>query len=306
MMMMMNMTCDDDDDDESIDNDGGDDDRVDNDHITNPNRGHPSLSVRKNLNLLAQVWKRHTQFMNHTGDIVREVRRRIHPELCTKAWCKMFEMLHTFELLPTVAFAQRRPVRTLHVCEAPGAFICATNHFLRVQQSDVPVDWDWLALSLNPYYEGNDLGAMIDDDRFLSETEDHWYFGADDSGNIMHRENVTSLWARLRERFQGEVDMVTGDGSVDCSSDPNDQESIVAGLHMCEAICALGVLRKGGSFVLKMFTLFEHQSWSLVYLLCCAFTTVDIHKPATSTQGNAEVYIICQVRVTVVTTTRQR
>eukprot|EP00960_Hanusia_phi_P020840 614216-Hanusia_phi.AAC.1 len=65
--------------------------------------------------------------------------------------------------------------------------------------------------------------------------------------------------------------LVTADGSVDCSGTPAEQESIVAQLHFCEAVAAIGSLAKGGSFVLKMFTLCEHSSIALVYLLSCFF-----------------------------------
>lgn len=37
--------------------------------------------------------------------------------------------------------------------------------------------WDWLAVSLNPYFEGNDAGAMIGDDALMKQTLDHWCFG---------------------------------------------------------------------------------------------------------------------------------
>lgn len=39
----------------------------------------------------------------------------------------MYEMLHYFKLLP----ADNPRVSTMHVCEAPGGFIAATNHYLR-------------------------------------------------------------------------------------------------------------------------------------------------------------------------------
>jgi hypothetical protein len=96
-----------------------------------------------------------------------------------------------------------QPFRTVHVCEAPGAFICATNfyHTRRNEKRDPRLprrQWEWTGLSLNPYYEGNDQEAMDDDDRLIIETLDRWYFGIDNSGNILKPDNIKDLWRRIR------------------------------------------------------------------------------------------------------------
>lgn len=44
--------------------------------------------------------------------------------------------------------------------------------------------------------------------------------------------------------------------------------------------------------LLKMFTLYELSSWSLLYVLSCCFESLDIFKPATSKEGNSECYVI--------------
>lgn len=67
----------------------------------------------------------------------------------------------------------------------------------------------------------------------------------------------------------------------------------MAPLHYCEAAAALLMLGPGGSLVLKMFTLYEHSSVCLLYLLNCCFASVSVFKPATSKSGNSEVYVVC-------------
>ena len=92
----------------------------------------------------------------------------------------------------------------------------------------------------------------------------------------------------------GAVHLVTADGSIDCQSDPGRQESLVSDLHMAETVAALNMLTAGGDFVIKLFTIFESETVCLLYLLACSFSKVEIFKPATSKEGNSEVYVICK------------
>ena len=61
----------------------------------------------------------------------------------------------------------------------------------------------------NPHYEGNDLGYMINNDRFIIGTLDHWDFGDDNTGDLMRQENLAKLIDRSSQL--GEVDLVTSD-----------------------------------------------------------------------------------------------
>ena len=111
---------------------------------------------------------------------------------------------------------------SVHLCEAPGGFITSLNHALVLHHPEVV--WNWMATTLNPHYEGNDLGYMINDDRFIMGSLDHWNFGVDNTGNLLNRDNMEKLVkdsGKLSE--SGTVDLVTADGSVDCQSDPGRQ-----------------------------------------------------------------------------------
>jgi hypothetical protein len=43
-----------------------------------------------------------------------------------------------------------------------------------------------------------------------------------------------------------------------------------------------------------MFTMFECNTLCRMYLLCCAFDSVQIKKPVTSKQRNSEIYVVCR------------
>jgi len=240
-------------------------------------------------------WHKHTKKLNPAGTVTQELKKRVQPELMTQAWQKFYECFQGFKLGPRKRTGEdlEAPIlfNSVHLCEAPGAFVTSLNHALSV--SHPGTTWTWLATTLNPHYEGNDLGYMINDDRFIMGSLDNWFFGEDDTGDLLARENADKLVGRAREA-EGGIHLVTADGSIDCQGDPARQESIVADLHLTEAVVAMRMLAAGGSLVLKMFTFFESETVCLLYLLNLAFDKLDVFKPATSKEGNSEVYVICR------------
>ncbi|NXG13212.1 CMTR2 methyltransferase, partial [Grallaria varia] len=233
-------------------------------------------------------WHRHTSFTNKAGKIVSHVKKSVNAELCTQAWCKFHEILCSFPLLPEEAF-QDGVLNSVHLCEAPGAFIASLNHYLKSHH--VPCHWNWVANTLNPYHEANDTLMMIMDDRLIANTWPWWYFGPDNTGDVMTLRHLTGLQHFVSNMTT--VHLVTADGSFDCQGNPGEQEALVSPLLYCEAVTALMILGPGGSFVLKVFTLFEHCSINLLFLLNCSFEEVHIFKPATSKAGNSESYVVC-------------
>nr|XP_046241777.1 cap-specific mRNA (nucleoside-2'-O-)-methyltransferase 2 [Scatophagus argus]XP_046241787.1 cap-specific mRNA (nucleoside-2'-O-)-methyltransferase 2 [Scatophagus argus]XP_046241796.1 cap-specific mRNA (nucleoside-2'-O-)-methyltransferase 2 [Scatophagus argus] len=237
-----------------------------------------------------QVWHQHTNSTNRAGKVISAVRSAANAEICTQAWCKFFEILGVFDLIPEEAL-QNGELNTIHLCEAPGAFITALNHYIKTSESTRYCDWSWAANTLNPYHEANGGSTTIADDRLIANTLPWWFFGSDNTGNIMIQKHLLELQAFVANMRR--VDLVTADGSFDCQENPDEQEALVASLHYCEATAALLLLSPGGSFVLKMFTLYEHSSICLLYLLNCCFRSVNVFKPSTSKAGNSEVYVVC-------------
>ncbi|KAM7424050.1 hypothetical protein PAMA_000421 [Pampus argenteus] len=251
-----------------------------------------SLNAVKNQlsDMNVQVWHQHTNSTNRAGKVIGAVRSAANAEICTQAWCKFYEILGSFNLLPEEALHDGE-LNTVHLCEAPGAFITALNHYSKTSESTRYCDWSWAANTLNPYHEANGGSTTIADDRLIANTLPWWFFGSDNTGNIMLQKHLLELQGFVANMRR--VDMVTADGSFDCQENPDEQEALVAPLHYCEVTAALLLLSPGGSFVLKMFTMYEHSSVCLLYLLNCCFHSVNVFKPATSKAGNSEVYVVC-------------
>ncbi|XP_022193426.2 cap-specific mRNA (nucleoside-2'-O-)-methyltransferase 2 [Nilaparvata lugens] len=250
-------------------------------------------AVKSELNdFNLEEWHKHTKFTYKSAKVQPHLKSTIHPELLTQAWCKFYEILNNFEVVPDVC-RKGQPLNSIHLCEAPGAFITSLNHYLSTNSELQNVTWDWLAVTLNPYHEHNSRSQMINDDRLIFHTLPKWNFGADGTGNIQEVDNMKFIVEDARQKFPSGVMLVTCDGSVDCTLDPAEQESIVSPLFYCEAITALHLLQAGGTLVLKLFTLFECETICLLFLLHCSFEAVTLYKPLTSKDGNSEVYLVC-------------
>lgn len=83
-------------------------------------------TLKNNLNDKNMItWHDHTRRVNIAGNIAPEIRSRARPELCTQAWCKFYEIASMF-----LNVKSRRFLVTVHLCEAPGAFVTSLNHYL--------------------------------------------------------------------------------------------------------------------------------------------------------------------------------
>ncbi|CAF0952969.1 unnamed protein product [Rotaria magnacalcarata] len=237
-------------------------------------------------------WNRHTAYMNTASTIVPYLREKLNIEIGTQAWAKMYEILANFDLINDVNKNPR--LTTLHLCEAPGAFISALNHFLVTREENRNIEWQWFAQTLNPYYEHDEstVAMLIDDDRIIYHTidEKRWDFGIDNSGNIMNEENINYYISRFQSM---DIHLITADGSFDVQNNPGEQEGLVYPLLKTEVYVALSCLITHGNFILKLFTMFEQVTIDLIHLLYRTFRQISMFKPQTSKKGNSEVYVIC-------------
>ena len=139
--------------------------------------------------------------------------------------------------------------------------------------------WGWLATTLNPHHEGNDVGSMINEDKLILSSVENWTFLKDGTGNLMNQENMDYLIEEVSRRkleYGDRVGLVTADGSIDCQINPKEQETIVLGLQFAEIVAALNILSRGGTFILKIFTFLECQTVNHLYLLSSLFREVTL------------------------------
>jgi len=106
-------------------------------------------------------------------------------------------------------------------------------------------------------------------------------------GNLYSKEVVDQFAKKV-----GKVDLVTADGGFE-ATDENNKETEHFKLFLAETLTAFKILRKGGSYILKIYDIFNKSTLELLFLLSGTFKSVELNKPVTSRPANSERYVIC-------------
>lgn len=89
-----------------------------------------------------EEWSQHTRKRNPCQQIVYAIKNDIKAEFVTQAFAKMFECIASYPLVNSNFFTDK--FVSVHLCEAPGAFIAALNHYLKLNHPDVEVNLSFL------------------------------------------------------------------------------------------------------------------------------------------------------------------
>ena len=192
------------------------------------------------------------------------------------SFIKLFEILKMFNLLDT----QSTIHKTFHLCEAPAQFIIATNHYLKTETKNKTFDWTGQSLiGRKPFKDIYDL---------VKKYPTHWDFGPDRNGDIAQLKNIKYYGTKK------DMDLVT----FDCGFNFEDktvqiyQDNFTAMLNYSQVLILLQSLKKGGSFVVRVFL---PQSIpyiiSINYILYCCFKELYLYKPFVNPEAS-EIYII--------------
>jgi len=261
------------------------------------------------------------------------------PEFMNRAWLKFYEILLSEPgVIPQACFtisdnsmhsevqrfARTTQLLSYHLCEAPGGFISALNWFLNSDKNEFDhgqgshirskdrlqpgersrLNWAWRAQTLNPFNGTTAPGDVIHENLLLIAQSDNWYFGQDNSGNLINMKTLQSTVEHCR-RFLHEyknpedtmrrgVDLITADGSFYCQDDPGAQEEMTYPLILAECLFALQCLDVGGTFILKIYSLTRPETIQIVFLLNEMFETLTLLKPKASKDGSSELYAVAK------------
>lgn len=195
----------------------------------------------------------------------------------SRAFFKLLEIYNLFNILD-----YDRPINTFHLAEGPGGFIEATM-FLRNNKND-----NYYGMTLIDKHSS--VPGWKKSKKFLDKFQNiKLEGGIDNTGDLFNEEN----FKHCSIKYKNSLDIITGDGGIDFSDDYNDQENLASRLIITQIFYALSMQKIGGTFVLKMFDVFNKCSVDAIYLLSLFYKKMYIVKPYTSRYANSEKYIVC-------------
>ena len=222
----------------------------------------------KNKNLESKV----RRFFDYE---IKDKLAEILKDKVSNAWVKMYEILSAYTL-----FSDRETLKTFHLCEHPGAFVLATQEWIK---QNTKKEHSFVFQSLKP---NSNPKIFKPDERIPKEFLDY----GNDDGDLTKRQNIEYY----REKYKDvHYDLITSDCGLNFSDDFTQQENGLYKIFLGALICAIGLAKQGTNYIYKMFSFNETKTVELMYITCMFFENVDVVRLMTDKSGSGEIYIIC-------------
>jgi cap1 methyltransferase len=200
----------------------------------------------------------------------------------SRSYFKMWEIFYNFDLFKN--FNMHTEHIFAHLAEGPGGFMEATYNFKSKITKKKSINDIFYGITLKPTNEYipdfNKIKKIFNGNNNIKIEYGNLYIYDDVKNYISKFSNEKAI-------------LVTADGGFDYSSNFNGQEINSCQIIYSECIVALNILKKGGSFVCKVFDLFSYTMIQILYIVSSCFEEVYIYKPETSRPANSEKYLVC-------------
>mmetsp|Transcript_37959 Transcript_37959/g.63706 ORF Transcript_37959/g.63706 Transcript_37959/m.63706 type:complete len:964 (+) Transcript_37959:65-2956(+) len=178
---------------------------------------------------------------------------------------------------------ERRPVYFADICAGPGGF---SEFMLSVLK--------WRAKGFGFTLRGSNDFKLYKFNPSSIPQAFRAFYGVDDTGDITKTANMRDFQRKVFNGTEnGGVHMVLADGGFSVRGGrENQQELLSQQLVLCQFTTALMTLRKGGTFVCKLFDTFLPFTVHCMYILKRCFRKFALLKPNQSRPANSERYAL--------------
>uniref|UniRef100_A0A7S0EK09 Ribosomal RNA methyltransferase FtsJ domain-containing protein n=1 Tax=Hanusia phi TaxID=3032 RepID=A0A7S0EK09_9CRYP len=221
------------------------------------------------------------------------------PELGSNWWAQYFEIFNSYSVIPNSCQNEEK-LKSLHLFECPiagggfAASVSAFNHFLKLKHSNF--SWDWTGHTGQEWEMrckvGKNENSRSEEERFIRNTLDHWVFSKEGHDVTIDQSTIDALWKRTQGR--GTCHIVVADSGNKKAEDFHELPSRPSTrLFLSQTIAGLSSLTQGGTFILRMWQLYEKENAALVFLLNSVFAESIVCRPSTVQSPCGHVFLVC-------------
>lgn len=214
-------------------------------------------------------------------EVIDYVVANYSPEYVTTAWLKCYEALNLFDLIP----ASENTVNYFGICEQPGAFVFAINHYIKTHGENR--EFNFILQSLKAI----DKKIFKPEDALAKEYRDNYDYGPKDTGDVTDLENIKYYRKRNYKRH---FHIISADCGLDCSDDFAAQEKTLLKVILGQALLAISLADKGTNYFFKLFSMYESLTCEIIYLMSYLFEEVYVVRLLKTKITSGEVYCICK------------
>ena len=251
--------------------------------IVSNSLSHYLYDIKEHLNTYSYEWDIHKKYTNpyeYIHSIIQSKKKCIAKyKPLSRSFFKMIEISTCFNI-----HESKTPIQTFHLAEGPGGFIEAISYLRKCS------DDKYTGMTILSDENDSNIPAWKKSFQFLKENPNvSIETGIDKTGNLLSFEN----FKYCQEKYKSSMDIITGDGGFDFSSDFKNQENNISNLLFAQIAYALVMQKHKGKFILKIFDSFMQHTIDLIAILSSFYEQVYITKPNTSRYANSEKYIVC-------------
>lgn len=215
-------------------------------------------------------------------EIIDTLVANYNAEYVTVAWTKCYEILHWYQL---VNKSTNNKFKYFGICEQPGAFVFAINHYVKTKTSR---EFDFVLQSL---VDPSNRKIFVPQKDLYSQYMDRYDYGQTKTGDVTSMSNIKFYRKKYYDEY---FDLITADCGLDCSNDFTLQETNLLNVITGQFILAMALASKTTNYFFKIFTIYENLMVDILRLASAYFETVFICRALTTKPDSGEVYIICK------------
>lgn len=225
------------------------------------------------------IWKKFQSLLDTYNMLKPHITREYGATGVTNGWLKQWELQSNFAPIP-----KHQSINAFFNADSSGSASAALIHYMATARPDVNFSW-WACANtdLTQYTRSS----------VVNDNPQNWVTTPTNNGDMTNIDCILDIVDKFGPgSITGGMDFYSHDAGLNVSDNFNQQEVKNSKLLLGCAITGLLLLRPGGSFIAKQYTMFESLTWNLIMIYAHCFTSFTICKPLTSKPYNSEVYLI--------------